>query len=31
LGGAAEYADLHIALGQHFADTKKYKSAKAGE
>jgi Peptidase family M28 len=31
LGGAAEDADLHIALGQHFADTRKYKSAKAGE
>lgn len=31
LGGAAEDADLHIALGQHFADTRKYKSAKTGE
>jgi hypothetical protein len=31
LGGAAEDADLHIALGQYFADTRKYKSAKAGE
>lgn len=31
LGGAAEDADLHIALGQHFANTRKYKSAKAGE
>ena len=31
LGGAAEDADLHIALGQHFAHAKKYKSAKAGE
>lgn len=31
LGGAAEDADLHIALGRHFADTRKYKSAKAGE
>lgn len=31
LGGAAEDADLHVALGQHFADTRKYKSAKAGE
>lgn len=31
LGGAAEDADLHIALGQYFADTRKYKSVKAGE
>jgi hypothetical protein len=31
LGGAAEDADLHVALGQYFADTRKYKSAKAGE
>lgn len=31
LGGAAEDADLHILLGQYFADTRKYKSAKAGE
>lgn len=31
LGGAAEDADLHIALGQYFADTRKYKSTKAGE
>ncbi len=31
LGGAAEDADLHVALGQHFANTRKYKSAKAGE
>jgi Peptidase family M28 len=31
LGGAADDADLHIALGQYFADTRKYKSAKAGE
>lgn len=31
LGGAAEDADLHIALGRHFADTRKYKSKKAGE
>ncbi len=31
LGGAAEDADLHIALGHHFADARKYKSAKAGE
>jgi Peptidase family M28 len=31
LGGAAEDADLHIALGQYFADTRKYKSPKAGE
>jgi hypothetical protein len=31
LGGAAEDADLHIALGRYFADTRKYKSAKAGE
>lgn len=31
LGGAAEDADLHIALGRHFADAKKYKWNKAGE
>jgi hypothetical protein len=31
LGGAAEDADLHIALGRYFADTRKYKSKKAGE
>ena len=31
LGGAAEDADLHIALGRYFADSRKYKSAKAGE
>lgn len=31
LGGAAEDADLHIALGRYFADTRKYKAAKAGE
>ena len=31
LGGAAEDTDLHIALGRHFADTRKYKSKKAGE
>ena len=31
LGGAAEDADLHIALGRHFADTRKYKAKKAGE
>ena len=31
LGGAAEDADLHIALGQYFADAKKYKWNKAGE
>ena len=31
LGGAAEDADLHIALGRYFADARKYKSAKAGE
>lgn len=31
LGGAAEDADLHIALGNYFADTRKYKAAKAGE
>lgn len=31
LGGAAEDADLHIALGQYFANTKKYKWNKAGE
>lgn len=31
LGGAAEDADLHIALGTYFADSRKYKSTKAGE
>jgi Zn-dependent M28 family amino/carboxypeptidase len=31
LGGAAEDADLHIALGRHFADARKYKWNKAGE
>lgn len=31
LGGAAEDADLHIALGAYFADSRKYKSTKAGE
>jgi hypothetical protein len=31
LGGAAEDADLHIALGKYFADIKKYKWNKAGE
>jgi hypothetical protein len=31
LGGAAEDADLHIALGQYFADARKFKPAKAGE
>jgi hypothetical protein len=31
LGGAAEDADLHIALGRYFADARKYKSKKAGE
>ncbi len=31
LGGAAEDADLHIALGNYFADTRKYKVTKAGE
>lgn len=31
LGGAAEDAELHIALGRHFADSRKYKSKKAGE
>jgi hypothetical protein len=31
LGGAAEDTDLHIALGHYFADTRKYKSKKAGE
>jgi hypothetical protein len=31
LGGAAEDADLHIALGRHFADSRKYKWNKAGE
>ncbi len=31
LGGAAEDADLHIALGKYFADVKKYKWNKAGE
>lgn len=31
LGGAADDADLHIALGRYFADTRKYKSKKTGE
>ena len=31
LGGAAEDADLHIALGTYFADARKYKLKKAGE
>jgi Peptidase family M28 len=31
LGGAAEDADLHIALGQHFANTRKFKRIKTGE
>ena len=31
LGGAAEDADLHIALGQYFADARKYKWNKAGD
>jgi Peptidase family M28 len=31
LGGAAEDADLHIALGRHFADARKYKWNKTGE
>ena len=31
LGGAAEDADLHIALGQHFADARKHKWKKTGE
>ncbi len=31
LGGAAEDADLHIALGKYFASSKKYKWNKAGE
>ena len=31
LGGAAEDANLHIALGQHFANARKYKAKKAGE
>ena len=31
LGGAAEDADLHIALGTYFADARKYKPKKAGE
>ncbi|MFN3620449.1 M28 family peptidase [Sphingorhabdus sp.] len=31
LGGAAEDAELHIALGRHFADARKFKSKKAGE
>jgi Peptidase family M28 len=31
LGGAAEDADLHVALGLHFADMRKYKLVKAGE
>lgn len=30
LGGAAEDADLHIALGKYFANARKYKPAKAG-
>lgn len=29
LGGAAEDADLHVALGRYFADTRKYKPKKA--
>lgn len=31
LGGAAEDAVLHVALGQYFADARKYKWNKAGE
>lgn len=31
LGGAAEDAELHIALGRYFADARKYKFKKAGE
>ncbi len=31
LGGAAEDAELHIALGRYFADVRKYKFNKAGE
>lgn len=31
LGGAAEDAELHIALGRHFANARKYKWKKAGE
>ena len=31
LGGAAEDADLHVALGQHFADSRKFKRIKASE
>ena len=31
LGGAAEDADLHIALGKHFASARKFKRNKAGE
>ena len=31
LGGAADDADLHIALGRYFADARKYKSKKAGD
>jgi hypothetical protein len=31
LGGAAEDADLHIALGEYFANARKYKWKKAGE
>lgn len=31
LGGAAEDAELHIALGRYFSDARKYKSKKAGE
>lgn len=30
LGGAAEDADLHVALGKYFASTKKYPGTKAG-
>jgi hypothetical protein len=29
LGGAAEDADLHVALGEHFANTRKYRPKKA--
>lgn len=31
LGGAAEDANLHVALGQHFASARKFKWKKAGE
>ena len=31
LGGAAEDADLHVALGKYFASTRKYKRAASGD